>query len=221
MSDQLRTKYASLINKVRFDHVRQGFAGGHHDFLHAFMVAEYALMIAESDEVGVLAWIAGICHNTDHLFPAEIVHHKVSAYIAGWTALDKVNAQLVINAVMQHSKLNDPNDDSVTVTLKDADRLANLGPNVIIRSGQHFNELPAFNPLFISEFDPTATYRNPKSVLRDVLSSLEWEDWIRLPKARELARPYVAFLKQFKALMLHQLQEVRLDPYPFPEDYKD
>jgi len=221
---ELLEKYAGLVKTVRSDHRKQGFVGSHHDFLHALMVAHYAVMIAEDDFIAELAWLAGVCHNTDHIFPnlSEFEHRRqISDYLVHWTGLDSESSKKVLTAVMLHSKLNDPNDDQVTMTLKDADRLANLGPNVIIRSGQYYYRLPAFNPFFVAEFDPTSTYRNPKSVLRDIMSSLEWVDWLRLPKARELAKPYADFLQQFRALIQHQLREVGLDPYPFPEDYQE
>ncbi len=222
METTLWTRYPNLVEAVRQDHINQGATGGAHDFVHAMMVAQYAAMIAEDERTGELAWIAAICHNTDRLFPDEDdegVSRRVVRYLVnGVPDITVSNGETMMEAVLTHHKLNDDADNPVTVTLKDADRLANIGPNLIIRAGQHYHELPAFDPQYLVEPDPEATYRNPKTVLHDILCALEWEPWLRLPKAQGLAKPYFDFLREFHRLFSVQMEELELVPYPFPED---
>lgn len=219
-------RYGDLVEEVREVHISHGKFGGGHDFTHALMVARYAILIAEDPDVGRLAWIAAICHNTDRIYRESgprVIRGMIADYL-GVTDLDKEEQRLVIEAVLEHHSLNKPEDSPVTVVLKDADRLANIGPNNIIRSGQLHEKLPAYDPRYVVHPDPEATYRVPKTCLHDVLCSLEWEPWLRCPKAIKLARPYFDYYRQFKEVFVRQMQEVGFldeegDPtYPFPKD---
>ena len=223
----LQGAYSRLIQAVRKDHIDQGAVGGPHDFLHALMVAHYCVLIAEDERNGVLAWVAAICHNTDRLWPEaeeSQIRTKVIHYLRDYCpGLDGLEANIITRAVMNHHKPNDESDNVATVTLKDADRVANMGPNMVLRSGQHYHKLPAYDPRFIENPDPRATYRNPMTVLHDILCALEWAEeggkfGIRSPRAKELMQPYVRFLRSFRDLMLRQLEETYLLGYPFPED---
>ncbi|MDO8574157.1 MAG: HD domain-containing protein [bacterium] len=219
--------YQRLIQAVRKDHDDRGAVGGPHDFLHALMVAHYCVLIAEDELTGVLAWVAAICHNTDRLWPdfdESDIRLKVAYYLASQPdAFDITAVEDVTQAVLDHHKPNGENDGQVTVVLKDADRLANMGPNLIIRSGQHYSKLPAYDPRFVRIPDSRASYRNPMTVLHDILCALEWAEeggrfGIRSPRAKELMKPYVRFLNYFRDLMQQQLKETYLLGYPFPED---
>ena len=223
----LQGAYQRLIQAVRKDHIDQGAVGGPHDFLHALMVAHYCVLIAEDERNGVLAWVAAICHNTDRLWPeaeeSGVIRAKVTGYLENCPGLDIFETNLIVEAVLNHHRPNDENDNPVTVVLKDADRLASMGPNLIIRSGQHYSKLPAYDPRFIETSDSRAFYQNPMTVLHDILCALEWAEeggkfGIRSPRAKELMQPYVRFLRSFRDLMLRQLEETYLLGYPFPED---
>jgi len=206
------------MRKVKADHVKAIDAVGGHDFLHAVMVAEYAEVIEPNPVMAGMGWLAGMCHNTDCLFPRmsdqEIKDHIIGNYFSGF-ALKKGSMEQIVVAVLEHSKKNSDSDGLVTVVLKDADRLANIGPPLMIRSGQRYSKLPCFDPRWILEDDPKSSYRNPRTVLRDVKSSLEWKDgWLRLPKAREIAEKYFVLLQEYVELMDTQIQETNLDQLP-------
>lgn len=206
--------FPELVEMVRQDHTQRGVAGGGHDFLHALMVAQYGKLIAKNKRIGVLVWVAGICHNTDHLFPLLEIKGRLDSYLE-ITDLSAEEKWLVIEAVIEHSKLNDPRDNPVTIALKDADRLANIGPNVFIRSGQFRPQLPTYDPFYVLTLDPESTFQGPMSCLDDIKHCLEWEQWLRLPKAKELAIPYFKQLRIFIKGFARQLKEVDLLPYPF------
>src|SRR3989344_2888242 len=176
---------------------KQGEGARHHPFEHAIMVAQYALLIAEDERTGELGALAGILHNTDRFFHENETEKTINGYLrVAWpptyTNVSGDEVKMVIDAVLNHSKKNDPSDSPVLVCLKDADRLANISPfDIIARSARHYADLPLFDPKWIETMDPTSTYRNHKTVFRDAIhSTQEWETWFRLPKAQELAKSY-------------------------------
>ena len=199
---------------VRKDHERMGATGGGHDFVHALMVAQYAVKIAENDHIGKLAWIAGLCHNTDRLFPEDAAERTIQVYMnlsdIGFVDDEKA---LIVEAVFEHHKLNDDGDNPVTITVKDADRLANVGALLFVRAGQFYHNLPAMDPQYVLEPDPAATYHDPKTVLHDIRCALEWEPWLRLKKAKELGKPRFELLERFIDDVQLQMKETDLFSY--------
>lgn len=212
--------FSELTNKIRQDHIEKGAIGKGHNFLHALMTGQYAEIIAEEKQIATLSWIAGVIHNTDRIYPKQEATQVLQSYLS-LPSLNLIERekQDILQALTNHSKLNDPNDNPITVTLKDADRLANIGPNIFIRSAQLYHQLFDYDPRYVIEPDPTATYRNPKTCLHDIRCSLEWEPWLRLPKAKEIAKPWFDQLRTFIEGFAKQLEEVGLMPYPFPQDF--
>jgi len=216
--NQLRTKFSKLLKMVRENYEKKKMFGRGHDLLHALLTAQYGIMIADNEHIAELVWVAGICHITDRLFPEEVVHKQLLYYLDEGTSLSAKSKSQIIAAVERHSKPNDPSDDLLTITLKDADRLANLGPNLFIRAAQFYNGLVAFDPRYVLESDPTATYQNPKTVLHDIRCALEWDTdprfCLRLPRTRKYATRYFAWIKDSIELLGEQLKETGLLPFP-------
>jgi HD superfamily phosphodiesterase len=191
------------------DHSEGGSIPGGHDFLHALMVAQYGQIIADNEQNGMLAWVAGLCHNTDRLFPGKEVE-RLSHYLENGTNLSSIDREIIVKAVLKHSELNKPDDGIITIILKDADRLANIGPNIFIRSGQFYHQLPAYDPRYIVKPNPEAVYNKPLTVLDDIKFCLEWEEWLRMPKAKKLAKPYFKLLRTVIKKFEYQLKETNL-----------
>ena len=217
VSEPTWKKFNELVRLVQQDHQKQrAVCAAGHDFEHAFAVAQHAKSIAEDDRIGELGWIAGVCHNTDRIFPDASeteVRAKVSEYLSV-VPLDENEKTLVLEAVMEHSKKNDPKDNPVTVALKDADQIENISALAFIRSGQHFHDLQPVDYRHLWE-NPDATFKNPLSVARDLRHHLEWESWLRTPKAREIAAPRFEFLRLFLSKIEKELKDAGLFPYPF------
>ena len=207
-------RFPILTEKVRQDHIVHGVHGGSHDFYHALAVAQYALLIVEDTALASLAWVAGLCHNTDKMFPAEKVSAVVQDYLDTGTDFSLDEKTLVRVAVLEHGKRNDPCDSLVTVALKDGDRLGNIGPLHWLRSAQFRPSILPVDPRYISSQDPTATFKNPKTILRDIEHTLEWEEWLRLPKAKQLGKPLFAEIRRFKATIQKQFETLGLLPFP-------
>lgn len=211
--------FPELTEAVRKDHA--GKSCRHHPFEHALMVAQYCLIIAEDEKAGQLAAIAGLIHNTDRLYPemgkreleVKLLDYLVRGQLATCMLADTI--QEVIDAVLNHSKKNDPADSPVLICLQDADKLANISPfDIIARAARLFPDLALVNPKYILEIDPESTYKNPKTVFRDAIhSTLEWETWLRLPKAKALAAKYFEGLRSVQVLTSKQLVETGLNIY--------
>lgn len=210
-------KYPELVRAVRWDHYCYQYQRvASHDFYHALMVAQYAVIIAEEPRTGELAWIAGLCHNTDRLFGCDgcVVAEQVERYLDSCPGVGSDERALVVDAVVKHSRKNEPDDSPVLVSLKDADRLANLGAQAVIRSAQHYATLSPFDPRFVEADDPQASYRDPRTVLRDVRECFVWQEWLRTERARQLAAPHFAWLQSFVDNLAQQLRETGLLPLP-------
>ena len=219
-SRRLWQKYPTLVGIVKTDYLAQKAFGRGHNILHSVMVAQYAELIAETERVGELAWIAGIVHEPHRLFPGitrEEIERKLREYLARGLpagALTEAETSAVVEAVREHSKRNDPNDNSVTVTLKDADRLTSIGPYHWLNAAQFRSTIPAVDPRFIMTSDPRATFKNPFSVLQDLKYTLEWESWLRLPKAKELGKPKFDAIRWYIGELEKQFEILGLLPFP-------
>lgn len=211
-------KYAALAKKVRQDHAEKNSFGHGHDFWHAAMVAEYGARIAEDERSGELTWLAGLIHNTDRMFPMAELEPKLVEYLSAAAGLTVAEINSIVMAVLTHDQANNPEDNPVTVGLKDADRLGNLGPAGFIRAGQYHAELAPFDPRFITSGDPTATFPYPKTVLENIRHRLEWESLpkvkLRLPKAQVLGAPLFDQIRRHLAEIEIQLKDLGLSPPP-------
>jgi len=80
-----------------------------------------------------------------------------------------------VDAVLKHSQINHESDSVELVIVKDADRVVNMDVDLFARSGQHYANLPVIDYKFLYA-NPKATYREPLSVFRDIVYSLDWVD---------------------------------------------
>lgn len=187
-----------------------------HDQVHDKTVQGYCRLIAPNRTYGAYAEVAALCHSTDRHFPLDN-DAELRKRIVGYLSTIGMNEQeqtIVVEAVLNHHKPNDESDGPILMTLKDADRLANLGLPAVIRCGQHYNSLTTFDVRYVGDPDPIATYKAPLTVLHDVRSALEWDPregkekfCLRLPKAVKLATPYFDWLKMGLELAEHQIVE--------------
>lgn len=204
-----------------------------HDFDHVIRVADCAQKIAEDEHVGRLAGVAALCHNADRILQIMIglkAREKVdqtiiSEMVYGWLNKEPENTfsveekPLILHAVLCHDQPNGLDDSDVLVALVDADRVVNIEADVIVRAGQYMGDaLRVVDPVHLLD-DPTASFKDPKSILRILKENLDWEVeggfvGIRLPKARELAKSRFAFLRLYLETVIKQREEMGLIPYP-------
>ncbi len=213
-SESLWKVFPELVAAVTADHVACGAVGGGHNFYHALMVAQYAQRIAPDSDTAILGWIAGLLHNTDRIYSKYDAIPVITRCLR-LAPLDIPSGHLyILRAILEHSKRNDPEDPPVTIVLKDADRLDNIGSLHFLRCGQFRPNILAVDPRFITSSDPQATFRNPRSLLQDLKHTLEWESWLRLPKAQELGKPMFAEIRQLIANIERRFTTLGLHPFP-------
>ena len=215
-----RLKYKPLYEfnrDMHLDIVRSGKSTHGHGQDHDLTVAQYGALIAPDEHDGELAWVAGLLHSMDRHFLETEAHDKIERGLdlAFKCGLSTEDIEQVRVAVAHHSKMNDDADGPVTIILKDADRLANLGAINIIRGGQHRPDIPACIPETLGRLHPESTFKNPKSCYDATFYNSEWEAMLRLPKAKELGARYFRFIEEWRALAVSQAAEVGL--YPWPE----
>ncbi len=224
--ETLRLKYAAFYEQFHLMHAELVVNGlGHrgHGPDHDMLVAGYCLLIAGDDHrLAEMAWVAAHLHSLDRFFGDA--HEKVTRGMLDTTigilgydepmiakdpicGIEKEEASVVLDAVLRHGRPNEDDDSSTLVVLKDADRLANVMPYVIARSGQFQPNLPVVE-LGHTGFDkhPETTYRSPRSIHDDLLGCLEWHPdsgtkfAIRTQKGREIGEELFAFLRDWFAL---------------------
>lgn len=223
-------QFPVVAARVREQHERVGLVS-HHDCVHAYRVADVAHHVASiewgDERTAHLAGLAGLCHNADRLIqvtmrfghkpaPRQKISDFTEELLKG--SVDKVAIMQVTEAVLMHDQKNSADDPHVLIALKDADRVVNLDMDVIMRAAQHHSELRTVDYLhFVS--DPSATYHDPKSVLRDIAFCLDWVDnksdvCVRTTRGMAMAMKRAAPLKAFFQTLEEQLTEE--GAYPFP-----
>ena len=155
---------AKIVQEEGWETASQATA---HDFIHDRIVEGYCYLIAPNAAFGGYAAAAALCHSTDRRYPTENdteLANRIRDYLSRGTSLSPIEKAEVIDIVLHHHMPNHPVDNDMLITLKDADRLANLGLLAVIRCGQHYHSLPTFNPRFVKSPDPGASYKRPKAV---------------------------------------------------------
>lgn len=236
--------YPALATAVRDMHKQVGLVASGHDVDHDYEVGQLALMVAwsEDQDAAVLGGVGGLAHSSDRILevrlglgketisvvPEEDVRSSVMSLIIACTDIrDPESRERIISAVIHHgSKPNQPDDDLVTIAVGDADRLANMGANLPIRSGQHNHHVRLLNPITM-EVDTSSRssrekYNNPDSVLWDIRNCIDWYRKpdgpyaLRLPESLKLGRIRAGRLERY-------IQEIKDDRafvglYPYPAD---
>ena len=204
--------FPDLWKNIFLRHIQSGIIGNGHDVFHAARVAQCAFEIAETLDVARLAGVAGLCHNADRIIQydlkvgrgavsEELIRNLVDDWLT-FTDLTGQERALVLDAVLGHDLPNDAQDNSVLVALKDADRLVNLEPDAIMRTAQFYADFPAVDPIHWLA-DPSATHREPKSIIRCLRSNAEWGNFsntkfgIRLPRAQQRATELTDYLLNY------------------------
>jgi len=215
----MREKYRALYDVVKKNHADILAAGKTtmgHGWDHDLRVAQTGALIADGPQVSEMAWVAGLMHSTDRHF-GDRTEEVLRGYFALLSKAEFTVSGFVMmwNAIIEHSKLNSDGDNPVTVTLKDADRLANLGALNLIRCGQHHPNIPACIPEYLGRRHPESTFRNLMCCY-DAISvvNLEWEEMLRLPKAKKMGKPYFDYYRDFMERCVREMEEIGLLPFP-------
>jgi len=211
---QFRAKYHELVDWNRNIHQNVLTAGQSekgYGVDHDLTVMMYCLLIAEDEHIGEMAACAALTHSWDRHYVVQITKVLNESYRGLLT--DKFSGEEVsqiFTAIKLHSKPNDPNDGPVTVVLKDADRLANLGYLNIPRGAQHHCNVPVVILEYIDRMHPNSTFRKPTCWLDALRFNLEWEGMLRLPKAKKLGKPKFDFIRWFLEQIVEDFRAIGL-----------
>lgn len=237
-----------LFAAVRKSHEEVGLVG-HHDFVHAARVGEIAYQIGRGEydyQIAKLAGAAGLCHNANRVLQKkfqigrkEVAASEVEKLVQEWlgeeswfvmsqfrplTTHDDLTTEgkqrQVVGAVLKHDGYNSSNDSLVLIALMDADRIVNLDGDLFARSGQYYHDLAVVDYRYFPDFDPEATYRNPKTLFRDIAFSLDWVDptspvCIRTRLGKAMGERRARLFRQITDGLRDQLAEEGIIPYPF------
>ena len=211
-------EYPSLTLAVQRAHEECPADIIHHDFDHALQVAQVATMIAADPLTSRLAGAAALCHNADRMLEVreggsvtKPSTQDIEGLVMSWLGTENVfsgfEEDLIIEAVLEHSKPNDERDSPITVTLKDADRVVNLGLDIIVRGAQHHG-CQTIHPTLLLD-DKRGAHPKRKSMVAVLQDCLEWSSddpkfGIRLPKAKALADDRANMLKEFISSVIGQ-----------------
>ena len=216
-----------IAERVKKDHAKVGLSGGH-DYVHAFRVGETARKIAlsewDTEFLANCAGVAGLAHNADRILQKEwsvgrkdIDPEAVRALIRNWISDQFVAGacDTITEAVIRHEAHNQEDDSKVQIALMDADRVVNLDTDLFPRSGQHYADLPVVDYEHFLD-DPEATYRNPKTILRDIRYSLDWIDpnspvCVRTNLGKTMAESRANVFSTFFDALRSQLAEEGID----------
>jgi hypothetical protein len=216
MHKELIQKYRLLYDAVQEE--RKGLEAGH-GFFHDISVAHTALLIAPNEKTSELAWISAMLHSTDHYvytlqqetFSKEEMIKKVIEKHLLLTDITDNEKALVIHAVLNHWKIPEEGRSEVLQTLQEADMLANLTLDVVIRGGQYRPNIPAIEINHIESQNPLSTYSKPRSVFDAVRITLkDYESKILLPKAISLFQERSADLTWYIDATKRQYRDISI-----------
>ena len=210
--------FPAVAERIKSGHQKAELFG-HHDYVHAFRVGEVARQIALEEwgdqQLSYLAGLAGLAHNADRILQKlKSSNQTVEELVRFWlhdVMMDETSRATVVEAVLKHSNKNSPDDSKVLVALMDGDRVVNLDTDLFIRSGQYYANLPVVDYQNFLD-DPKATYRDPRSVMRDIRYSLDWVDstssvCVRTKKGSEMANTRAKVFSTFFDALRGQLAE--------------
>ena len=194
-----KNKFLDFYNKVKEGHHLSQRQHNGHGLDHDVTVGQLVLAISPDNRTADKAWCAAMLHSTDRIVENGAVkdHMKECLQYLPVDFFTKEEVVEILEAALRHGELSQ-NDQSLTQqVLMDADRLANLMPAVIIRSGQFRPSIPAFEFEYLDgKPNPASTYREPKSILDDLrISITEYLPQFRVSMAIELAHRYARQLE--------------------------
>jgi len=204
-----RSRFPTLYDAWELVHDASKRAHSGHGKDHDAAVAMMTQRIAPDERTAEMAWVAGLLHSIDHLVGKESYEETLDSLLTQvYMDFDPPEIAEIRDAVLKHNGRNEPSDSLTLVTLRDADRLINIQPLVIIRSGQFHPSIAAIELEHIGKnpggrLNPESTYHDPKSVRDALVSCLEWESdpnfCLRLPAAIEIGKRDFQYLREFLA----------------------
>jgi hypothetical protein len=188
-----RNQFSDFYAAVKEIHDKAERPHRGHGLDHDVTVAQMTQLLVEPGHFAEMAWCAAMLHSVDRTLLRDKRQFARAEHIIRVT-LEKLPHKhftpgeqfLIFEAAVRHGEKNQDDQSSLQQILMDADRLTNLQMLVIIRSGQFCADIPAVELEYIGMFNPKTQYDSPMNALDDLRHCLEWRDWFRVPKAKEM-----------------------------------
>ncbi len=205
---ELKEKYKNLYEAISDLHKTSEKKNRGHGFDHDISVASYALKIAGDEKTANTAFVAGLIHSIDRLVSSDSVSKKVKEMIEmTGDNFSESEKQEIYFAVLEHSHISPEHKSETQKILQDSDKLANLSPSVIIRSGQFSPHLPIYEHNYLYSINPESTYADPKSILDDIRTNIrDYMPIFHIEKAKQIAVDYIEFLKEYEKKIQKELE---------------
>lgn len=180
-----------------------------HDEGHVRRVAAMALEIADPEKISLFlveltAWLHNLDRSTHLNLAGEPDGIKRLTLrlleMFGGDKLTAIEKDLIVDAVLRHDRLNEPDDSYLLQVLKDADRLDEGAIGLLRLSAPKGS--PLYTPADFSGVKRSTKSSDITSFVHDIHRCLEWEDMLRLPKAKKFAKSRFGFMRMF----LHELE---------------
>jgi hypothetical protein len=187
--DQYQPRFPALYEHIKRLHAESTTGEYGHGLDHDVLVAEFAAYICPDPAYTDMVWVSGILHSLDRVVGDEAAPQAIrDALEIVRTDFTEEQRAEILEAVLRHSELNRDDQSFTQIVLMDADRLANLQMATPIRAGQFRPSIPPLETEYLDTMNPASTYREPKSILDDLRHVLQWVDWLRTPRGKELGQ---------------------------------
>lgn len=206
-----RTTFAELYASVKEAHERSPRQHYGHGFDHDVAVAQMAALIAPSEKVADMGWIAGMIHSTDHIVNnlsecAAALRDVLTKLPAGLCTKDEVEELYL--AALEHGEKVPAHNSPTQEVLQDADKLVNMQALLLVRVGQFRSDTPAIELAYLDATNPASTYHAPRSVFDNIrIVAAEYPSLLHTEKGKKLASVYVQRLQVYER---HILEDYRL-----------
>jgi hypothetical protein len=170
-----------------------------HGLEHDAVVMAIGILIAPDKRTAEKTFCAAATHSMDYLIPKEKVPSETTRVIQSKVGhlFEKPELEEIITASLRHKELNQEDQSPTQRSLMDSDRLGGLILSTLLSLPKCALGLPTLEFEYLSEMNPTTTYRDPKSNLDNVRTHLAYIPMLRMPKAIALGNEYAAHLSAF------------------------
>ncbi len=194
--EERRLEFEAVYAAARGYHASSKKEHHGHGLDHDATVAQFTQIIAPQ-ALADQAWVAAMVHSFDRILPPGEVESVTRRVVALAGRFTKIEQEEIVQAALRHDEMNQDDQSLLQQVLMDADRLANLQALIIVRAAQHHPDVPAIDLRHMGSRDPDSTHVAPRSVLDNLRDCLEWEDWFRIPAAKELAKDPCRYLREY------------------------
>lgn len=204
-----RATFAELYTSVKHAHKQSSNQHYGHGFDHDTAVAQMAALIAPSEKIAKMGWVAGIIHSTDHIVKESECAATLRDFLAKLPAelCTQDEIEEIYLAALEHAEKIPAHRSPTQEVVQDADKLVNMQAALLIRVGQFRPGTPALELTYLDTINPESTYHAPKSVFDNIrIVAAEYPPLLHTEKGKKLASIYAQRLQAYERHILEDYQ---------------